>query len=145
MTNCELIPDQLQNGGLVAEVLKNRPDCSLNFSVTYRRVPIQDVTRRHIQEVGNILPHHGADVRTCTNTFLPSFTVSLRLLHIFCEIYPSGSQKAPILPQTHIYEYFCSILTKIMPAGTLILILPLKRFFLQIMCTLLTITVFFDR
>jgi len=71
VTNCELIPDPLQNGILVAEVLKNRPDCSLNFSVTYRRVPVQDVTRRHMQ-VGNILPHRGADVRTCINTFLPT-------------------------------------------------------------------------
>jgi len=47
--NCELISDPPQNGSLVAEVLKIMPDCSLNFSMTYRRVLIQDVTRRQME------------------------------------------------------------------------------------------------
>jgi len=122
MSNCEFIADPLQNGCLVTEVLKNRPNCFLSFSVTCRRVPLQDVTRRHMQEDGNNLPQRGADVRICIKTFLP--TPSLWMLHNFCEIYLGGSQKGPILPYIYV-----NILFDNNKNGTLTLILPLKRFF----------------
>jgi len=130
---CEPIPDPLQNGCLVTEVLKNRPNFSLNFSVTCRRVPIQDVTWRHMQEDGNILPHRGADIWTCTNTYLP--TPYLPGCFVTSGQYTCLDHKKPQFCHTHIW-IFSLLLTK---KGTLTHILSLKRFFLQIMYAPLTI------
>jgi hypothetical protein len=51
-------------GSLVVEVLKNRPSCFSNISVTCRYAPIQEVAQRHMQEDGNILHHRGSEVKT---------------------------------------------------------------------------------
>ena len=125
-----------ESGSLVAEVLQNRPSCSLNFSVTCRSVPTQDVTRRLMQEAGNILHNRRANAKSGINTFLR--TPYLSGCFISSVKFTFLDHKQPPFCYTFMW-IFCLILANITHVGTLTLILALILLLLQIMHAPLTI------